>query len=239
MRLQKSSNYLGKEFTGSLAVPLEGAGEDSTSGSTRQLIVEQRESLRHQLLNQALRLHPDKQARPVTVFQNVSDDKVAGRWLLTCPSPDLGLSSPVFQEALSSHLCLPSPVIRDGAWLGRRACQVCGPIDKWGDTVMCCKHVVGDTYRRRHDTIKQHLVSEAALAGVPLDCEVFGQFSDLPAHLMEEGGELVAGRQRQGMGLACQEELAPLAFMGTLEQALSFFGGEEGVCPTLQAWLTW
>ena len=29
-----------------------------------------------------------------------------------------------------------------------------------------------------------------------------------------------------GMGLACQEELAPLAFIGSLEQALPFFGGE-------------
>ena len=39
--------------------------------------------------------------------------------------------------------------------------------------------------------------------------------------------------RHSGMGLTCQEELAPLAFMGTLEQALPFFGGEEGVCPTL------
>ena len=50
-----------------------------------------------------------------------------------------------------------------------------------------------------HETIKQHMVSEAALAGVPLDCEVFGQFSDLlPANLLQVGGELAAGRQWQG-----------------------------------------
>ena len=64
---------------------------------------------------------------------------------------------------------------------------------------MCCKHIKGDTYRRRHDTIKQHVVSEAPLAGVPLDCKVFGQFSDLlPANLLQDRGELAAGRQRQG-----------------------------------------
>ena len=35
------------------------------------------------------------------------------------------------------------------------------------------------------------------------------------------------------MGLACQEDLAPLAFIGSLEQALPFFGGESGICPPL------
>ena len=41
--------------------------------------------------------------------------------------------------------------------------------------------------------------TEAALSGVPLDCEVYGLFSDLlPATLEEEGGELQWGRQRQG-----------------------------------------
>ena len=37
------------------------------------------------------------------------------------------------------------------------------------------------------------------LSGVFVDCEVYGQFSDLlPASLMEEGGELQWGRARQG-----------------------------------------
>ena len=47
--------------------------------------------------------------------------------------------------------------------------------------------------------MKQHISTEAALAAVPLDCEVFGKFSDLlPASLLEEGSELEWGRQRQG-----------------------------------------
>ena len=146
--------YLGTELTGVLAEPVAGDGGESCSGSIRRLIVEQRESLRHQLLTTALRRHRDRQARPVTVHQNVANDKVAGRWLLNCPSPDLGFSTPVFQEALSSHLCMPSPAIRDGAWLGKRMCRECGVIDRWGDAVMCCKHICGDTYRRRHDTVR-------------------------------------------------------------------------------------
>ena len=36
-----------------------------------------------------------------------------------------------------------------------------------------------------------------------------------------------------GMGMASQAELIPAAFIGSLEQALPFFGGEGGVCPTL------
>ena len=146
-----------------------------------------------------LHRHPDRWARPVTVFQNVADDKVAGRWLLACPSPDLGMSAPVFREALSSHLCMPSPAIRDGGWEGRPVGTKGAVIDRFGDAVMCCQEICGDTWRRRHDAVKQHITSEAALAGVPLDCEVFGKFSDLlPAVLLEEGSELEWGRQRQG-----------------------------------------
>ena len=36
-----------------------------------------------------------------------------------------------------------------------------------------------------------------------------------------------------GMGLTSQEELVPAAFIGALEQALPYFGGEAGVCPPL------
>ena len=196
---RQMSNYLGKEFSGVLAEHLTSAGGESCNGSTRRLVVEQRESLRHQFLSTALQRHPDRLARPVTVFQNVADDKVAGRWLLACPSPDLGMSAPVFREALSAHLCLPSPAIRDGGWVGRAVGSEGAVIDRFGDSVMCCKEICGDTWRCRHDTVKQHITSEAALVGVPLDCEVFGKFSDLlPAALLEKGSELEWGRQRQG-----------------------------------------
>ena len=43
-------------------------------------------------------------------------------------------------------------------------------------------------------------MSEALLSGIHVDCEIYGQFSDLlPASLQEEGGELQWGRARQGV----------------------------------------
>ena len=119
--------------------------------------------------------------------------------MLTCPRPDLGLSTPVFREALSSHPCLPSPAIRIGGWLGSRVGRECGVCDNLGDVVMTCHHVSGDTYRRRHDIIKQHITTEAALSSFPLDFDVYGRFSDLlSAALEKQGGELKFGRQPQG-----------------------------------------
>ena len=93
-------DYLGEEPTGTLADPLEGVGIDSVDGSTRTKAVQQREGLRHQLLVRALAAHPDQDARPVTVYQNVLDDKCAGSWLLAIPSRDNCLSSPVFKGEL-------------------------------------------------------------------------------------------------------------------------------------------
>ena len=85
--------------------------------------------------------------------------------------------------------------------MGRRVGSKGEVIDRFGDKVMCCQEICGDSWRRRHDTLKQHITTETALAAVPLDCEVFGKFSDLlPASLLEEGRELEWGRQRQGKG---------------------------------------
>ena len=69
-------DYLGEEPTGSLADPVDGVGGSSVDGGTRTRAVQQRESLRHQLLERALAAHPDRDARPVTVYQNVSDESV-------------------------------------------------------------------------------------------------------------------------------------------------------------------
>ena len=83
----------------------------------------------------------------------------------------------VFQEALSSHPCMPSPAIRERAWVGKRMCRECGVIDQWGDAVMCCKHICGQTYGRRHHMVAQYIVSKAALSRIPLDCEVYGKLT--------------------------------------------------------------
>ena len=193
-------HVLGKEVEGPLAKEVVSAGGKSSDGSTRRLVVEQRESLRHQLLSKALAEHQDRQARPVTVFPNISDDKVAGRWLLATPSQDLRMSTPVFKEAMSAHLCLPSPAVRDGGWVGKRVGGRGEVIYQFGDAVMCCKEICEDSWRRRHDGVKESIVTEATLGSLPIDCEVYGLFSDLlPAQLQQEGGELEWGRACQGV----------------------------------------
>ena len=110
------------------------------------------------------------------------------------------MSAAVFREALSSHLCLPSPAIRDGGWEGKAVGTRGALIDKFGDAVMGCSEICGDTWRRRHDAVKQAVVQESLLSGVQVDCEVFGLFADLlPAVLVREGGELQHARARQGL----------------------------------------
>ena len=192
--------YLQEEPTGPLSVPVAEAGGTSTDGSTRTKVVHQKEMLRYKLMSKALSTYPDREARPVMAFQNIADDKCAGRWLLATPSPDLGLTSPVFKEALSAHLLMPSPAVREGGWHGREVPGGGGEtIDLYGDTVMSSCRIPGDTWRKRHDTVKQHVMAEAAMAGISADCEVYGLFSNLlPAALTEEGGELQMARARQG-----------------------------------------
>ena len=101
-------DFLEEEPSGVLSATLEEVGGCSVDGSTRTKVVQQREALRHQLLSLALSRHHNREARPVTVYQNLSDDKCAGSWLLAIPSPDLSLSFRVFREAFSAHLSLPS-----------------------------------------------------------------------------------------------------------------------------------
>ena len=192
--------FLQEEPSGLLAAPVAEAGGMNLDGSTRAKVVQQREMLRYKLMAKAIPAYPDRNARPCFAFQNIADDKCAGRWLLASPGPDLGMTSPVFQEALSAHLLLPSPAICNGGWLGREIPGGGGVvIDMFGDEVKNSPRIPGDTWRKRHDTLKQHITAEAALAGIPVDCEVYGVFSDLlPPALVQEGGELHMARARQG-----------------------------------------
>ena len=61
------------------------------------------------------------------------------------------------------------------------------------------QEILGNSWRRRH-SMKKHLMTEATLSGIHVDCEVYGQFSDLlPATPTQKGGDLQWGRARQGM----------------------------------------
>ena len=119
-----------------------------------------------------LKAHYDRQARPFTAFQNF--DKMSGAWLLSLPGPSTGLSTSVFVEAMAAHLCLESPALRASGWVGRTVGRDrrAAVIDKFGDAVMNCRDLPGDSWRNRHDTVKTALVSECLEAKLPHDCEV-------------------------------------------------------------------
>ena len=69
-----------------------------------------------------------------------------------------------------------------------------------GDAIMNCSELPGDSWRHRHDTGKLAINTECISAKLPVDCEVYGLFSDLlPAAAEEVGGELEWGRARQGL----------------------------------------
>ena len=80
---------------------------------------------------------------------------------------------------MASHLCLPSPSVDLGGWVGKNTVRGGALIDHYGDTVMNCKHLPGDTWRQRHDTGRLAIVNECVNAGLVHDCEVIGLFADL------------------------------------------------------------
>ena len=86
-----------------------------------------------------------------------------------------------------AHLCLASPAIVNGGWVGKKVGRNGEVINKYGDTVMNCSDIYHNTWCRRHDRIKQHVMSEAILSGVHVEFEV--QFSDL---LHQGGGRGIA-----------------------------------------------
>ena len=106
-----------------------------------------------------------------------------------------------------------SPALRQGGWVGKPVGSKGEVIDPFGDKILCCHEIPGDSWRRRHDSVKMAIYQEACLSKVPVDCEVYGLFGDLlPAQLMEEGGELqwgpVKGRSRTSSS-SIKLQLAP------------------------------
>ena len=190
--------YLDVALDSPLSAQAESAGDSQVDGSTRRKLVQQRESLRHQALSKALREFPDRHFRPATVYPNF--DKLSGAWLLALPGSNTGLSSPVFAEAVAAHLCLPSPAVLGSGWVGKTLGRRGQVIDHFGDTIMNCSELPGDSWRHRHDNIKMAIATECYESKLPVDCEVYGLFSDLlPAAAEANGGGLEWGRSRQGL----------------------------------------
>jgi hypothetical protein len=54
----------------------------------------------------------------------------------------------------------------NGGWVGKNTVRGGPIIDKYGDAVMNCKYLPGDTWRHRHDTGKLAIVNECVNAGL-------------------------------------------------------------------------
>ena len=88
---------------------------------------------------------------------------------MSLPGPENGLSSVVFSESMAAHLCLPSPAVTRGGWVGKTTTRGGEILDKFGDAIMNCKHLPGDTWRVRHDTGKLAIAHECLQAGLAHD----------------------------------------------------------------------
>ena len=183
-------DYLGEDLGGALALPVEGAGDGSTDGSTRKAVVTQLENLRHRGLTKHLKEWQARSDRPVWSWPN--RDKLSTAWLLSFPGPHTGLTTPVFREGMAMILCLPSPVCRD--LVGERVGS--GKVDQFGDSILC-QSLPGDGWRTRHDRIKQEIMGMMGWSGMVATCEVWGLFKHLVPQ-NRQGSEEV-NKQRQVM----------------------------------------
>ena len=182
--------YLRQKPKGLLQAEAASAGGESTDGSTRRKIVQEREELRAAVLTEAVSRTADRGKRFVLSWTN--RDKLSSSFLHSLPTADTGMNNAEFSEAVAQLLCLPSPacVDRVGEKVGRKE------VDRYGNNVMN-EPLPGNHWRQRHDRIKNQLATLADWCGMPATCEVFGLFS----HLIEQPAlmRLDTGRKRQGL----------------------------------------
>jgi hypothetical protein len=189
MRLEaaEAARWLEEELEGPLAVVAHSAGEGSTSGATRRLVMEQMEETHYKLLTKAILLYNDQDARPCWSWPD--RDKQTTAWLLTLT----GLTGPEFAEPAATQLCLPSPACSSRIGETIRGTK---KIDLFGDNVRAAK-LPGDGFRSRHDLVKNFLFRKLKASGVPTICEVFNVFA---RELPQEGlSRIERGRTRQTM----------------------------------------
>ena len=92
---------------------------------------------------------------------------------------------------------------------------------------------------RRLDTVLQEVLEVVAGQHIPLVDEGLGWEESLEVPVAGLTGRsfqcwlLGLPIRHRGLGLTRQEDLSPIAFIGSVEQALAFYGGETGVCPPL------
>ena len=101
---------------------------------------------------------------------------------------------------MAAHLCVASPAVAASGYVGQPVGRRGIEADVFGDAILNCNDLTGDSWRHRHDMVKHAIVTECLASNLPHDCEVFGAFADLlPAVTQEAGGDLQWGRSRQGL----------------------------------------
>ena len=195
---EQCCNFLGKELGGHLSKGPAAADRQDLGCSSRQPLTEQREELREAVMREALLRHPNKTARPTIAYFQL--DRLSTAWKLATPGSVNGLSSKVFMEVMAMHLFLPSlACIEVVGEMVKDSRGNLHPIGVFGDELMSAT-LVGDSWRWRHDSLKQLLMSVCEDSKIPAEAEVFGLFRHLiPAAVTAEGGEFQEARARNGL----------------------------------------
>ena len=139
----------------SLAIPVVGAGEGSTDGSTRKLVVNQLYGgLETEIADQVSprTARQDVQASLVLAKQRQVDNFVAPIFPWDPGTPHRSLHNCV-KDGMAMVLCLPSPACMDR--VGERVFDK--KVDMFGDNVLC-QTLAGDGWRIRHDRIKTEIM---------------------------------------------------------------------------------
>ena len=191
---QQAAAWLAREPRENLGVEVEGVGGQSTDGSTRGKVTQERDATRGELISKGLEVHPcqDRTNRPAWSW--LQRDKLSTAWLQALPSPDTSLTSAEFSEAAAAALCLPSP-----ACAHRLGEVVSGTkvVDPYGEAVLSATTLPGDHFRKRHDKMKMKIFQLCQWAGLEAEVEVFNLFAGC---IPQQGlNRMERGRKRQSI----------------------------------------
>ena len=211
--------FLQEPMPEALATQLAGLGGGSTSGKTRERVVEALECTRAKILTKVLDRVRPKTTRAAWAWRQ--RDKVSSAWLLACPGTDTRMTSKEFTEAAAANLALPSPacVARVGETVKGRV-----KIDPYGDNVQATG-LEGDHWRSRHNWLVQFIHRACMWAGVPAEMEVFNLFSGL---IRQNGiSRMERAQQRQSLVPDLRIAISPQA-VADVEVARGVRGGPRG-----------
>ena len=177
---------VGRPTQGALGAPPESAGLMFQEGNAAQSIAKplrqvtiEREKSEFDKLDATIRRLPSDDMRR-TAWLNV--DKTATVWLNALPNSSDRLNNNEFAEVSARYYGMPSPACAPfvGLTVGGRT------LDAYGFAI-ASESMMGDGWRRQHDTLKWRMWEDAREMGQHANTEVYGLFA---AHIPQ------AGRQR-------------------------------------------